>query len=71
MPKSNPCSIFESGRIRNFRNIGLLAEYLKVDGDTCRRWRRSLIKENKVPVKYFEGILIDFEPGDKSKNKLK
>jgi len=62
MPRHHSCAIFESGRIRYFPTVGLLAKYLKVDSDSARRWRRSLIKEKKVPVKYYEGILIDFQP---------
>ena len=62
MPKSNTCSIFECGRIKIFQNTSLLADYLKVDPETCRRWRRDLVKADRPLIWSFEGMLIDFEP---------
>jgi len=62
MPKQNPCSILELGKISNFRNVTLLSGYIKVDPETCRRWRRELKESKKPMVKYHDGILIDFEP---------
>ena len=62
MPKNNPCSVFDCGRIKNFSNTSLLADYLKVDAETTLRWRRRLVKLKKPLIWSYEGILIDFLP---------
>ncbi len=63
MPKHNPCAIIELGRIKNFNNVTLLSHYLKVDTETVLRWRRGLKRANKPMIKYWDHIMIDFEPG--------
>lgn len=62
MPKQNPVSILELGRIINFKNVTLLAKHLEVDPETAFRWRRELVKEGGVMVKYYNHVMIDFEP---------
>jgi len=71
LPKQNACSVFDYGRIKNFTNTSLLADYLKVDAETVRRWRARLVKEKKPLVWSYEGVLIDFNPEQYSKNNLK
>jgi transposase-like protein len=60
--QSYRCSILENGRIKNCGNVESLAKHLKVDPQKMRRWRRKLFNDKKPLVKYYEGILIDFEP---------
>jgi hypothetical protein len=62
MPKKNPCSIIDCGRMKYFDDTSLLAIYLKVDPETVRRWRRDLVKEEKPLISGIGAIMIDFEP---------
>ena len=71
MPKSHACSVFECGRIKNFTNMSLLADYLNVDEETVRRWRARLVKDEKPLIWSYEGVLIDFNPEQYSKKQLK
>lgn len=62
MPKNNTCSILESGRMKIFTNVSLLAKYLKRHAETLNRHKRELKAEGKIPVKYYDSVLVDFEP---------
>ena len=63
VPKNNTCSILESGRIKIFTNRSLLARYLGVSEETCRRWSHT------SETKYHQNIFIDFKPERFNNNK--
>lgn len=62
MSNNNTCSIFESGRIKVFTNVSLLAKHLKIHPETLNRHKRKLKSDGKIPVKYYDSVLVDFEP---------
>jgi hypothetical protein len=71
LPKNNPCATNDCGKLTFFSNTALLADYLKVDAETTRRWRISLVKSGKPLIWSYEGVLIDFKPEViTNKNKL-
>ena len=70
MPKQEKCSAIDSGRIKNFDSVSLLADYLEVSDETAQRWRRKLVREKKPLVWSYEGIFIDFNPDNYTNKNL-